>query len=68
MGGYAGTEKTETLEIGDAKWKIHEDVGISSFLRPAAVTLNNKIYVIGTYAYAWAYTRHFFTRAEAFKS
>lgn len=51
MGGYAGTEKTETLEIGDAKWKIHEDVGISSFLRPAAVTLNNKIFVFGTYVF-----------------
>jgi len=49
VGGYAGTEKTETLEIGDAKWKIHEDVGISSFLRPAAVTLNNKIFVIARY-------------------
>ena len=51
MGGHAGSEKTETLEIGDAKWKTHENVGISSFLRPAAVTLNNKIFVFGTYAY-----------------
>ena len=44
------TEKnTETLAIGDAQWKIHEDIGLSSYLTPMAVTLNNKIYVFGMY-------------------
>ena len=46
------TEKnTETLVIGDAQWKIHEDVGLSSYLTPMAVTLDNKIYVFGMYFY-----------------
>ena len=46
------TEKnTETLVIGDSQWKIHEDTGISSYVTPMAVTLNNKIYVFGMYCY-----------------
>jgi len=44
------TEKnTETLVIGDAQWKIHEDIGLSSYLTPMAVTLDNKIYVFARY-------------------
>ena len=51
VGGHGDdTEKnTETLVIGDSQWKVHEDDGISSYSRPIAVTLNNKIYVLGMY-------------------
>ena len=51
VGGHGDdTEKnTETLVIGDSQWKVHEDDGISSYSRPMAVTLNNKIYVLGMY-------------------
>lgn len=52
-GGDGGetVKNTETLVIGDSQWKIHENVGLSFYVAPTAVTLNNKIFVFGTFSY-----------------
>ena len=40
---------TETLTIGDVKWKHHEDVGYAEFRRPFAVSIRNIVYVAGKF-------------------